>query len=125
MDAQVEEAAMAMTMEGGGPVQSLKEIKKSRRTVMLGSALALPSHGEGSVLSIPLTPPLSDRASGEVDGELYSPQGEEHYENVDLSSDEEGEGDGEWDHSDNATAMDDTDDDVCTPQRTTHRANDR
>ena len=41
MAAQVEEAALE-----GGRVQSLKEIKKSRRTVMLGSALALPSHGE-------------------------------------------------------------------------------
>ena len=99
--AQIEETAMD---EGGGRVQSLKEIKKSRRTVMLGSALTLPGHGEGSVLSIPLTPPLSERASGEVDG-LYSPEREERYETVDLSSDED-EG---WDHSDDAAAIDESD----------------
>src|SRR5436190_23573580 len=107
MAAQVEEDALE-----GGRVRSLKEIKRSRRTVMLGSALALPSHGEGSMLSIPLTPPLSDRASAEVD-DLYRSETEEHYENVDLSSDEEGD----WDHSDNATAMMEDTDDVCTPQR--------
>ena len=104
--AQIDDAAVE-----GGRVQSLKEIKKSRRTVMLGSALTLPTHGEGSVMSVPLTPPLSDRASAEVD-ELYSPEREEHYENVDLSSDEEDEG--EWDHSEDATALE-ASDEVCTP----------
>jgi len=92
-----------------GRVQSLKEIKKSRRTVMLGSALTLPTHGEGSVLSIPLTPPMSERASGEVnDDALYSPEQEERYENVDLSSDE----DGAWDQSEEDAATIDASDEV-------------
>jgi hypothetical protein len=70
-----------------GKVQSLKEIKKSRRTVILGnSALTLPVSCDNGIP--PLTPPLSDRASGDVD-DLYSPETEERYESVDLSSDEE------------------------------------
>lgn len=104
-------AQIAEAVVEGGRVQSLKEIKKSRRTVMLGSALSLPTQGEGSVLRIPLTPPLSERASGEVD-ELYSPERVELYENVDLSSDEEEEG--EWDRSEDAAPLDDSDE-VCTP----------
>ena len=74
-------------------VQSLKEIKKSRRTVMLGSdVLSIPT-ACGDV-GVPLTPPLSDRASRDVD-ELFSPEREEHYESVDLS-DEDG-ADEVWD----------------------------
>jgi len=73
--------------------QSLKEIKKSRRTVMLGSdVLSIPT-ACGDV-GVPLTPPLSDRASRDVD-ELFSPEREEHYESVDLS-DEDG-ADEVWD----------------------------
>ena len=80
--------------EGGIKVQSLKEIKKSRRTVMLGSsALSLPDSGNDGMS--PLTPPLSERASGDVE-QLFSPEAEEHYENIDLSSDE---CEGEWDQS--------------------------
>jgi len=68
-------------------VQSLKEIKRSRRTVMLGNdVLSIP--GGCADLAVPLTPPLSDRASGDVE-ELFSPEKEEHFESVDLS-DEEG-----------------------------------
>jgi len=43
----------------------------------------------------PLTPPMSERASGDVE-QLFSPEKEEHYESVDLSSEDEGE---EWNHS--------------------------
>lgn len=67
-------------------VQALKEIKKSRRTVML--AAKLPSATPES----PLTPPLSERASNDVEG-LYGPEREERYESIALSSE-----DGEWDH---------------------------
>jgi len=76
-------------------VQSLKEIKKSRRTVMLGSDV-LPIPTACGDVGVPLTPPLSDRASRDAD-ELFSPEREEHYESVDLS-DEEG-ADEVWDQS--------------------------
>jgi hypothetical protein len=84
---------------GGQPltVQSLKEIKKSRRTVILGTGLSLPARGDG--LAQPLTPPLSERASDDVE-ELFSPEAEEHYESLELSSDEdeEEEEEYEWNH---------------------------
>jgi hypothetical protein len=84
---------------GGQPltVQSLKEIKKSRRTVILGTGLSLPARGDG--LAQPLTPPLSERASDDVE-ELFSPETEEHYESLELSSDEddEHEEEYEWNH---------------------------
>src|SRR5277367_1659586 len=78
-------------------VQSLKEIKKSRRTVILGTGLSLPARGDG--LAQPLTPPLSERASDDVE-ELFSPEAEEHYESLELSSDEdeEEEEEYEWNH---------------------------
>ena len=69
--------------------QRTKEIKKTRRTVILGNtALTIPASPDSAVP--PLTPPLSERASGDVE-ELLSPEKEEHYESVDLSSDEGGE----------------------------------
>jgi hypothetical protein len=80
-------------------VQSLKEIKKSRRTVLLGNdVLPIPvAYGD---LVVPLTPPLSDRASGDVD-DLFSPEREEHFESVDLSDAQEGADEvvETWDHS--------------------------
>ena len=83
-------------------VQSLKEIKKSRRTVILGTGLALPAEGDG--VAQPLTPPLSDRESDDVD-ELFSPEREEHYESLELSSDDDDEG--EWDnHNQQPTPID-------------------
>jgi hypothetical protein len=80
-------------------VQSLKEIKKSRRTVILGAGLNLPAGGDG--VAQPLTPPLSERASDDVE-ELFSPEQEEHYESLELSSDDEEleEEDDEWNHHD-------------------------
>jgi hypothetical protein len=81
-------------------VQSLKEIKKSRRTVMLGSALPVP---DGNIEhAVPLTPPLSERASGDV-AELFSPEREERYESIDLSSGEEETAD--WDHSEQQSIL--------------------
>jgi hypothetical protein len=85
---------------GGQPltVQSLKEIKKSRRTVILGTGLSLPAGGDG--VAQPLTPPLSERASDDVE-ELFSPEAEEHYESLELSSDEDDEQEEEeyeWNH---------------------------
>lgn len=76
-------------------VQCLKEIKKSRRTVILGNtaALSIPASCDNTLP--PLTPPLSERASGDVE-RLYSPEISEHYESVDLSSDEDV---GEWENS--------------------------
>ena len=76
-------------------VQCLKEIKKSRRTVILGNtaALSIPASCDNTLP--PLTPPLSERASGDVEP-LFSPEKSEHYESVDLSSDED---DGDWDNS--------------------------
>jgi hypothetical protein len=62
-------------------VQSLKELKKSRRTVML----TIPATGTPGMTIPPLTPPLSDRTSGDVE-EFFVPESEECYENVDLSS---------------------------------------
>jgi hypothetical protein len=97
----------SVEIQENGRVQSLKEIKKSRRTMMLGSALQLPSHGSAVDLTIPLTPPLSDRASGDVE-QLYSPEVDERYESVDLSSEE----DAVWDHSEHSI-MEDSDE-VCT-----------
>jgi hypothetical protein len=94
----------SVEIQENGRIQSLKEIKKSRRTMMLGSALQLPSHGSGVDLTIPLTPPLSDRASGDVE-QLYSPEVDERYESVDLSSEE----DAVWDHSEQHSTMDDSD----------------
>lgn len=80
---------MEMTADEDVPVKSLKEIKKSRRTVMLGVGLDV-SGGDGLV-SLPLTPPLSERGE-----EMFGPEREERYESVDLSSE-----DGlEWDQSD-------------------------
>jgi hypothetical protein len=78
-------------------VQSLKEIKKSRRTVILRTGLGLPARSDG--LAQPLTPPLSERASDDVE-ELFSPEAEEHYESLELSSDEdeEEEEEYEWNH---------------------------
>jgi len=78
-------------------VQSLKEIKKSRRTVILGTGLSLPAGGDG--VAQPLTPPLSERSSDDVE-ELFSPETEEHYESLELSSDDEEEEDeeDEWHH---------------------------
>ena len=76
-------------------VQCLKEIKKSRRTVILGTtaALSIPTSCDNNLP--PLTPPLSERESD--DGEpLFSPEKSEHYESVDLSSDEDVGG---WDNS--------------------------
>jgi hypothetical protein len=103
--------------ENGSGVQSLKEIKKSRRTMMLGSALQLPNAGSGVDLTLPLTPPLSDRASGDVE-QLFSPEREERYESVDLSSEE----DAEWDHSEQQSATEDSDEVypsyLCTKSRT-------
>jgi hypothetical protein len=86
-------------------IESLKEIKKSRRTVMLGTALSLPV--KGSELIAPLTPPLSDRASRDMDG-FFSPEKEEHYESVDLSS----EDNREWDQSEQRAAPIDDPDEV-------------
>ena len=85
------EVATAVGINGstGGNVQSLKELKKSRRTVMLGSALTLSDPDK--TLRPPLTPPLSERASGDVE-QLFSPVVEEHYENVEFSSEDEDEG---------------------------------
>jgi hypothetical protein len=84
-------------------VQSLKEIKKSRRTVMLDTALPLPV--KGNELVAPLTPPLSERASRDIDG-LYTPEKEEQYESVDLSS----EDNEEWNRSERqATPIDNPD----------------
>jgi hypothetical protein len=78
-------------------VQGLKELKKSRRTVMLGSALTLSN--SDNTLCPPLTPPLSERASGDVEP-LFSPVVEEHYESVDFSSEDEEEDVGmtQWNH---------------------------
>lgn len=78
-------------------VQCLKEIKKSRRTVILGStaALSIPASCDNALP--PLTPPLSERASGDVE-QLFSPEISEHYESVDLSSDEDV---GEWEQDPN------------------------
>src|SRR5438045_1949374 len=88
---QMNEGGDSLCMKGA---QNLKEIKKSRRTVILGnSALSIPASCDNTLP--PLTPPLSERASD--DGEpLFSPEKSEHYESVDLSSDED---DGEWEHS--------------------------
>src|ERR1700737_918832 len=83
--------------EKGDDVTSLKEIKKSRRTVMFGSALKVDGNG-GGLMAFPLTPPLSERASGSTqDGrDMFGPEREERYESVDLSSE-----DGlEWEQSD-------------------------
>jgi hypothetical protein len=66
---------------------SLQDIKKSRRTVILGGA-GLPLPGTGDAGVEPLTPPLSERDSDDV-ADLYIPEAEEHFESVDLSSDEE------------------------------------
>lgn len=87
---------------GTKEVQSLKEIKKSRRTVILGTtaALSIPNSCDNSLP--PLTPPLSERASGDVE-QLFSPEISEHYESVDLSSDEDVE---EWDNSEDPTPID-------------------
>ena len=49
------------------------------------TALSLPV--KGNELITPLTPPLSDRASRDME-ELYSPEKEEHYESVDLSNED-------------------------------------
>jgi hypothetical protein len=68
-------------------VQGQKEIKKLRRTVMLAPTLNLPAHEMGQME--PLTPPLSERASGDVN-ELYCPETEERYESIDLSIAENG-----------------------------------
>jgi hypothetical protein len=90
----VQRVSMEVGEDAGSQVQSLKEIKKSRRTMMLGPTLGDPAN----LVSLPLTPPLSERASGSInDGEeMYNPDREERYESVDLSSD-----DGlEWDQSD-------------------------
>src|SRR5271170_317068 len=74
----------------GLKVHGLKEIKRSRRTVILGgAALNLPSAGDDGIVA-PLTPPMSERASGDVEA-LFSPEREEHYESVDLSSEDEGD----------------------------------
>jgi hypothetical protein len=83
-------------------VQSLKEIKKSRRTVILGNTTALSIPGSCDNNLPPLTPPLSERASGDIEP-LFSPERSEHYENVDLSSDEDDE---EWDNSEHPTPID-------------------
>jgi hypothetical protein len=88
-----------------GQVKSLKEIKKERRTVMLGQGLTLPKSEGERCMSVPLTPPLSERASGDV-CELFSPQREERYESVDLTS-ETGEEVLEW------HGLDDTIDDTA------------
>jgi len=87
------------TVEQTMMVQSLKEIKKSRRTVILGTGLNLPAGGDG--VAQPLTPPLSDRASDDVE-QLFSPEQEEHYESLELSSDDEDEREQEeeWNHHD-------------------------
>ena len=86
-----------ITAGQGMMVQSLKEIKKSRRTVILGAGLNLPAGGDG--VEQPLTPPLSDRGSDDVE-ELFSPESEEHYEALELSSDDE---DQEWNNLDQHT----------------------
>jgi hypothetical protein len=79
---EVNEDGGSLSLNG----QRTKEIKKTRRTVILGnSALTIPASPDNTVP--PLTPPLSERASGDVE-ELLSPEKEEHYECVDLSSDE-------------------------------------
>ena len=88
-------------------VQGLKEIKKSRRTVILGGNVPLSTH-EGVVIA-PLTPPLSERASNDIE-ELYSPEREERYESIALSSSE----DGEWDpHPEQQLTPTDESEDVC------------
>lgn len=68
-------------------VQSLKELKKSRRTVMLGTGLNIPTTATGTsgTMAPPLTPPLSVRTSGDVE-EFFDPDREDTYESVDLSS---------------------------------------
>ena len=79
---EVKEHGVSLSLNG----QRSKEIKKTRRTVILGnSALTIPASPADAVP--PLTPPLSERASGDVE-ELLSPEKEEHYESVDLLSDE-------------------------------------
>jgi hypothetical protein len=79
---------LSMDESGGqiSKVQSLQEIKKSRRTVILGSGI--PLHVATDGVPEPLTPPLSERASDDV-AELFSPETEEHFESVDLSSEDE------------------------------------
>jgi hypothetical protein len=75
--------------------KSLQGLKKSRRTVMLGgtSALTIPTSGtRNTILLPPLTPPLSDRTSGDVDDLLDG-----CYESVNLSeSTSEAEDDTVW-----------------------------
>lgn len=96
-DLSLEENGSSSTAGQPMMVQSLKEIKKSRRTVILGTGLSLPAGGDG--VAQPLTPPLSDRASDDVE-ELFSPEQEEHYESLELSSDDEDERQQveEWNH---------------------------
>jgi hypothetical protein len=88
-----QDEAMDVPSDDTAAIKSLKEIKKSRRTMMLGPAMG----GDGNLVSLPLSPPLSERTSSVNDGEeVYSPEREERYESVDLSSE-----DGlEWDQSD-------------------------
>jgi hypothetical protein len=88
-----QDEAMDVPSDDTTHVKSLKEIKKSRRTMMLSPAMG----GDSSLVSLPLSPPLSERTSSVNDGEeMYSPEREERYESVDLSSE-----DGlEWDQSD-------------------------
>jgi hypothetical protein len=67
-------------------VQSLKELKKSRRTMMMATGLTIPTSDTPGVMTAPLTPPLSERTSGDVEG-FFVPGEVERYEDVDLSSD--------------------------------------
>ena len=97
-----------ITNDGGNVSDSnVQEIKKSRRTVLLGPSLQLPANGVEEI--VPLTPPLSERASGEVE-ELFTPKTEERYESVDLSN---SEGDNrDWDYSTQESIVTDPSDEV-------------
>jgi len=52
---------------------------------MMGNGLTIPTSDTTGTIIAPLTPPLSDRQSGDVE-DFFVPEEEERYENVDLSS---------------------------------------